>query len=60
MLHGQVRYNIASRFLNELPAGTVQWLSPKGRDGTRGERDDVRVGRARIGGAAGAGASGRA
>jgi DNA helicase-2/ATP-dependent DNA helicase PcrA len=32
MLHGQVRYNIASRFLNELPAGTVQWLSPKGRE----------------------------
>jgi DNA helicase II / ATP-dependent DNA helicase PcrA len=29
MLHGQVRYNIASRFLDELPAGTVQWLSPK-------------------------------
>jgi len=32
MLHGQVRYNIASRFLNELPPGTVQWLSPKGRE----------------------------
>ena len=29
MLHGQVRYNVASRFLDELPAGTVQWLSPK-------------------------------
>jgi ATP-dependent DNA helicase UvrD/PcrA len=29
MLHGQLRYNIASRFLDELPAGTVQWLSPK-------------------------------
>ena len=33
MLHGQLRYNIASRFLNELPAGTLQWLSPRsGRD----------------------------
>src|SRR5438552_2744403 len=33
MLHGQVRYNVASRFLDELPVGTVQWLSPKaGRD----------------------------
>ena len=33
MLHGQLRYNVASRFLDELPAGTVQWLSPKaGRD----------------------------
>ncbi len=29
MLHGQLRYNIASRFLDELPAGTLQWLSPK-------------------------------
>jgi DNA helicase II / ATP-dependent DNA helicase PcrA len=29
MLHGQVRYNVASRFLDELPAGTVQWLSPR-------------------------------
>jgi DNA helicase-2/ATP-dependent DNA helicase PcrA len=28
MLHGQVRYNIASRFLDELPRGLVQWLSP--------------------------------
>jgi DNA helicase II / ATP-dependent DNA helicase PcrA len=29
MLHGQLRYNVASRFLSELPAGTVQWLSSK-------------------------------
>jgi DNA helicase-2/ATP-dependent DNA helicase PcrA len=28
MLHGQVRYNIASRFLDELPREVVQWLSP--------------------------------
>ena len=27
MLHGQLRYNIASRFLDEFPA--VQWLSPQ-------------------------------
>ena len=27
MLHGQVRYNIASRFLDELPRELVQWLS---------------------------------
>jgi len=31
MLHGQVRYNIASRFLDELPSGLVQWLSPHRR-----------------------------
>jgi len=29
MLHGQVRYGIASRFLDELPAGIVSWLSPR-------------------------------
>jgi DNA helicase-2/ATP-dependent DNA helicase PcrA len=28
MLHGQVRYNVASRFLDELPRDIVQWLSP--------------------------------
>lgn len=28
MLHGQVRYNIPSRFLSELPAELMQWLSP--------------------------------
>jgi DNA helicase-2/ATP-dependent DNA helicase PcrA len=29
MLHGQVRYNIASRFLDELPREIVSWLSPR-------------------------------
>ena len=49
MLHGQVRYNIASRFLSELPRDIVSWLSPQrsrgrccdrsrsgGMEGTRG------------------------
>ena len=39
MLHGQLRYNIASRFLDELPAGSVQWLSPKA--GAVRERDAI-------------------
>jgi DNA helicase-2/ATP-dependent DNA helicase PcrA len=29
MLHGQVRYNVASRFFDELPAALVSWLSPR-------------------------------
>ena len=29
MLHGQTRYNIKSRFLDELPEETLKWLSPK-------------------------------
>jgi DNA helicase-2/ATP-dependent DNA helicase PcrA len=32
MLHGQLRYNVASRFLDELPAGLVRWLSPQRAD----------------------------
>jgi DNA helicase-2/ATP-dependent DNA helicase PcrA len=35
MLHGQLRYNVASRFLDELPAGTLHWLSPQSRVGLR-------------------------
>ena len=31
MLHGQVRYNVASRFLDEVPAGLIQWFSPRRR-----------------------------
>ncbi|MDH5245968.1 MAG: DNA helicase II, partial [Betaproteobacteria bacterium] len=31
MLHGQVRYNIASRFIDELPRDLLQWLSPRGQ-----------------------------
>jgi DNA helicase-2/ATP-dependent DNA helicase PcrA len=37
MLHGQLRYNIPSRFLSELPSGSTHWLSPR--------RADVPVGR---------------
>ena len=29
MLHGQTRYNLRSRFLDELPERCLKWLSPK-------------------------------
>ena len=29
MLHGQVRYNIKSRFFEELPEGALRWLTPR-------------------------------
>ncbi|MFZ6649121.1 UvrD-helicase domain-containing protein [Undibacterium sp. TJN25] len=29
MLHGQTRYNMRSRFFDELPEETLKWLSPK-------------------------------
>jgi DNA helicase-2/ATP-dependent DNA helicase PcrA len=29
MLHGHTRYNLPSRFLDELPAGRMKWLTPR-------------------------------
>ena len=29
MLHGQTRYGLASRFIEEVPAALVKWLTPK-------------------------------
>jgi DNA helicase-2/ATP-dependent DNA helicase PcrA len=29
MLHGQIRYNMRSRFLDELPEDNVRWLTPR-------------------------------
>lgn len=31
MLHGQTRYNIASRFLHEIPEDCLKWLQPAGK-----------------------------
>ncbi len=31
MLHGQTRYSMRSRFFDELPAGSLKWLTPKAR-----------------------------
>ncbi len=29
MLHGQTRYSLASRFIDEIPAALLKWLTPK-------------------------------
>jgi DNA helicase II / ATP-dependent DNA helicase PcrA len=29
MLHGQTRYNVVSRFIDEIPAGVLKWLSAR-------------------------------
>ena len=29
LLHGQTRYNVKSRFLDELPEGALKWLTPR-------------------------------
>jgi DNA helicase-2/ATP-dependent DNA helicase PcrA len=39
LLHGQTRYNVASRFLDEVPPETIKWLSPRLGRGAR--LDDV-------------------
>ena len=55
MLHGQVRYNIASRFLDELPRDLVAVaVAARGRGGRRDRRRPRRVGRAGRGDRAGA------
>ena len=33
MLHGQTRYNLRSRFLDELPGQALKWLTPRTRYG---------------------------
>jgi DNA helicase-2/ATP-dependent DNA helicase PcrA len=33
MLHGQTRYGVRSRFLEEIPEGVVKWLTPRLREG---------------------------
>jgi DNA helicase-2/ATP-dependent DNA helicase PcrA len=40
ILHGQLRYNVASRFLDELPEGLVRWLSPQRADGLHAREVD--------------------
>jgi len=54
MLHGQLRYNVASRFLSEMPQGIVQWLSETRRAaiadvGVRSAGVDLRVSKDGIG-----------
>jgi len=33
LLHGQTRYNVKSRFFDELPEGALKWLTPKNQGG---------------------------
>ncbi|WP_205189616.1 UvrD-helicase domain-containing protein, partial [Burkholderia sp. LMG 13014] len=35
MLHGQTRYNVRSRFFDELPEHVLKWLTPKVEAGSR-------------------------
>jgi DNA helicase-2/ATP-dependent DNA helicase PcrA len=44
MLHGQVRYNMPSRFLEELPSDSLKWLTPKVKDARWGGSSGNRSG----------------
>ena len=39
MLHGQTRYNLRSRFLEELPEAALKWLAPRSGSSHTGYRD---------------------
>jgi DNA helicase II / ATP-dependent DNA helicase PcrA len=60
MLHGQTRYNVRSRFFDELPQETLKWLTPKVEAGARwgGRSDNAGWGRDWFGRSGGEGRSG--
>jgi DNA helicase-2/ATP-dependent DNA helicase PcrA len=43
LLHGQVRYNLPSRFLDELPAESLKHLTPKNKDSRWGGTTTTRM-----------------
>ncbi|AKJ68596.1 DNA-dependent helicase [Pandoraea thiooxydans] len=45
MLHGQTRYNVRSRFFEELPEGVLKWLTPRVAAGSRWTGNDSAWGR---------------
>ena len=41
MLHGQTRYNIPSRFLQEIPDSLLKWLQPLQKPGIRNQESGI-------------------
>ena len=39
LLHGQTRYNVKSRFFDELPEACLKWITPRNQDCSTGEKD---------------------
>ena len=56
MLHGQTRYNVKSRFVEELPEAALKWLTPRNAGFGTGLGRDYPQQAWRSGGASGAGA----
>jgi DNA helicase-2/ATP-dependent DNA helicase PcrA len=42
MLHGQTRYNVPSRFLQEIPDNLLKWLQPVQKTGYRNQATESR------------------
>jgi DNA helicase-2/ATP-dependent DNA helicase PcrA len=58
MLHGQTRFNMKSRFFEELPEACLKWLTPKHQNFSRGWNADAAMhSGAGYAGSTGAGAS---
>ena len=53
MLHGQTRYNLKSRFFDELPESALKWLTPKHQGFGSGLAMNLGAGSARYAGAGG-------
>ena len=47
MLHGQTRYNVKSRFLDELPEAALKWLTPRNQGFGSGFQRDYQAAWAR-------------
>ena len=46
MLHGQTRYNLKSRFFNELPEAALKWITPKNQGYSSGMSSGMSSGNA--------------
>jgi DNA helicase-2/ATP-dependent DNA helicase PcrA len=43
MLHGQTRFNIKSRFFDELPEACLKWLTPRHAGGARAWNSEIAI-----------------
>jgi DNA helicase II / ATP-dependent DNA helicase PcrA len=59
MLHGQTRYNVKSRFFDELPEGALKWITPKAQGFGSGYAREYRQAWARGSGLSGIVGAGR-
>ena len=44
MLHGQTRYNVKSRFFDELPEGALKWITPRNQGFGSGFAREYQIG----------------